>query len=128
MDKLGDETPGKFYRENMIPHKPLVTKILPEVSTKVKIAQHLSGWRLYSGKKYIECSLENKARYLKFFLEAGMDKVKAPKDIEYLKSILPKLEGSKAKMAELIDSDLESIVDTKTKTKIAHRLRTEVLK
>jgi|GEM_PF-4149064 hypothetical protein len=31
-------------------------------------------------------------------------------------------------MAELIDSDLESIVDTKTKTKIAHHLRTEVLK
>lgn len=41
-----------------------------------------------------------------------MDKVKAPKDIEYLKSILPNLEGLKAKMAELIDSDLESIVDT----------------
>jgi hypothetical protein len=67
----------------------------------------------------------NRYRYL---LKTVMDKVKAPKDIEYLKSILPKLEGLKAKMAELIDYDLESIVDTKTKTKIAHHLRTEVLK
>jgi len=68
MDKVSNETPGKFYRENMIPHKPLVTKILPGVSTKVKFAQQLSGWRLYSGETYIECSLENEARYYKVFL------------------------------------------------------------
>jgi len=51
-----------------------------------------------------------------------------PKDIEYLKSILPEMENLKLKITEVINSYLESIVDTKIKAKIAHNLWTEVLK
>jgi hypothetical protein len=57
-----------------------------------------------------------------------MDNVKIPKDIEYLKGILPDIESLKIKITEIINSYLESIVDTKTKTKISHQLWTEVLK
>jgi hypothetical protein len=128
MGKVGDETIGKFYREKILTHKPLLTKMLPKASDKVKIEQHLFGWRLSSGKKYLECNSEEEARYLKVFLEAGTDKVKMPKDIEYLKSILPEMENLKIKITEVINSYLESIVDTKTKAKIAHNLWTEVLK
>jgi hypothetical protein len=101
---------------------------LPKESGKVKIEQHLFGWRFSSGKKYIECCSEEEARYLQVFLEAGMDKVKMPKDSEYLKSIFPEMENFKIKITAVINSYLESIVDTKTKAKIAHNLWTEVLK
>ena len=128
MDKIGKETLGKFYKEKILSQKPLLTKILPKESGKVKIEQHLFGWRLYSGKKYIECDSEEEARYLKVFLEAGMDKVKIPKNNEYLKSILLEIESLMTKIAEIIDSYLESIVDTKTKAKISHHLWAEVMK
>jgi len=101
---------------------------LPKESGKVKIEQHLFGWRLYSGKKFIECDSEEEARYLKVFLEARMDKVKIPKDIESLRSILPEIETLKTKIDEIINSYLESIIDTKTKAKIGHQLWIEVMK
>jgi len=128
MDKIGMDTLGKFYKEKMLTQKPLLTKMLPKASDKVKIEQHLFGWRLYSGKKSIECNSEEEARYLRVFLEAGMDKVKMPKDSEYLKSILPEMENLKIKITEVINSYLESIVDTKTKAKISHQLWIEVMK
>lgn len=101
---------------------------LPKESGKVKIEQHLFGWRLYSGKKFIECDSEEEARYLKVFLEARMVKVKMPKDIESLRSILPEIESLKTKITEVINSNLGSIVDTKTKAKIGHQLWVEVMK
>jgi len=128
MDKIGDETLGKFYKEKILTLKPLLTKPLPQESGKVRIQQHLFGWRLSSGKKYLECDSEEEARYLKIFLEAGMDTVNIPKDNEYLKTILPEIEILHVKISDIINSYLESIADTKTKATISHLLWTEVMK
>lgn len=128
MDKIGMDTLGKFYKEKMLTQKPLLTKMLPKASDKVKIEQHLFGWRLSSGKKYLECNSEEEARYLKVFLEAGVDKVKIPKDIKYLKTILSEIETLNEKISDIINSYLESIVDTKTKAKISHLLWAEIMK
>jgi len=54
-----------------------------------------------------------------------MDKVKIPKDIEY---ILPEIETLHIKISEIINSYLESIIDIKTKAKMSHHLWTEVMK
>lgn len=80
MDKIGENTLGKFYREKILSQKYLQAKKLPKHTEKIWIEQDLYGWRLYSGKKHIDCDSENEARYLKVWLESGLDKVKIPKD------------------------------------------------
>jgi hypothetical protein len=41
MDKLGEDTLGKFYREKILTHKPLRIKSLPKVSGEVIRARTL---------------------------------------------------------------------------------------
>jgi type I restriction enzyme M protein len=128
MGKIGEETLGKFYKEKILSRKKLETKKLPKHSDKIFIEQDLYGWRLCSGKKYIDCESEYEARYLKVWLEAGLEKVKIPKDEKYLENILPELETLKKKIDEIINSYLESILAPQTQTKIQHHLWQEILK
>lgn len=130
MSEIGDETLGKFYREKILTQKPLLTKTLPEVSLKdeIKIEKSLFGWILSSGSKHIECRSEEEALYLKVFLEAGLNKVKIPKDDNCLKDVLPELIKIKGRIDKIINSYLESIVDIKTREKLKHRLLSEVIK
>ena len=128
MDKIDKETLGKFYSEKILSQKQVYTKKLPKPSEKISIEQDLYGWRLYSGKKHIACESEQEARYLKVWLEAGLEKVKIPKDKEYLETILPELEKLKKQIDEIVNSYLESILDPKTRTKIEQQLWMEILK
>ena len=128
LDKIGEETLGEFYNEKILSQKQLYTKKLPKPSEKIWIEQDLYGWRLYSGKKHIVCESEQEARYLKVWLEAGLEKVKIPKDGKYLEIILPELENRKKRIDEIVNSYLESILDPKTRTKIEHQIWTEILK
>ena len=82
------KTLGEFYKEKVLCHKNLITRKLPENSDLIKIERDLFGWKLYSGKNFIECRSEDEARYLKVFLEAGLTKVRVPKDDEYLKTAI----------------------------------------
>ncbi|PIU82763.1 MAG: hypothetical protein COS68_07700 [Elusimicrobia bacterium CG06_land_8_20_14_3_00_38_11] len=91
MEKIGDNTLGKLYKEKVLSQKLLYTKKLPEKSDDIKIEKELFDWRLFSGKKHINCSSETEAKYLKVWLEAGFDKVKIPKDTNYLEKLLPDL-------------------------------------
>jgi hypothetical protein len=128
MNKIGSETIGKFYREKILPTKPLLTKTLPKLSGRLKIEESLFGWRLFSGKRHIECSSEEEARYLKIFLEAGLDKVKIPKEEDNLNDMLPQIETLRSRIDKIVNSYLESIVDKKTKEVIGHRLWAEIHK
>ncbi len=128
MDKLGEDTLGKFYREKILAHKPLLTKSLPKVPGEVKLEQELFGWRLSSGREHIDCASEMEARYLKVWLEAGLDSVKMPKDEDYLKEIVPELEGLKQKTDEVFEDYLGSILDPKLRQRLLHQLWQEAMK
>ncbi|MCH8011090.1 MAG: SAM-dependent DNA methyltransferase [Candidatus Marinimicrobia bacterium] len=128
MDNVGEETLGKFYREKVLSQKSLLTKTLPKVSGVIKIEQHLFGWQLSSRKQYIECHTEDIAHYLKVFLEAGLEKVKVPKNEDYLNGILSELEVVKTRIDNIINSYLESIVSTKTREMLRHKLWSEIIK
>jgi len=121
---------GEFYREKVLtlPKKSLVKREFPENSGKIKIDRDLLGWKLYSGKKYIECRSEEEARFLKVFLDAELDEVYVPKDDEYLKTILPELERLKAKTDEIINSYLETILDRKIRERIRYEVYMEITK
>lgn len=126
MDKIGDETLGKFYKEKVLSQRNLYTKKLPEYSEEIKIEQELFGWRLYSGRRYTSCKSESEARYLKVWLGAGLEKVKVPRSEAYLATIVPELESLKKKINEIVEGYLNSILDTKTSSKISHQLWMEI--
>ena len=122
------KTLGEFYREKVLSHKGKATKILPDGSGEIKIEQDLFGWKLYSGKKFIECRSEEEARYLKIFLDAGLTEICVPKDDEYLKSVLPELEKSKAKTDAIINSYLEAILDRRIRERVKQEVFAEITK
>jgi hypothetical protein len=121
---------GEFYREKVLslPKKSLIKKILPDNSGDVKIEKDLFGWRLYSGKNFIQCRSEEEARYLKVFLDAGLREVYVPKDNEYLKSILPELEKLKAKTDEIIKFYIDGILDHKIRERVKREVYIEITK
>jgi len=122
------KTLGEFYKEKVLSHKNLITRKLPENSDIIKIERDLFGWKLYSGKNYIECRSEDEARYLKVFLESGMTKVRVPKDDEYLKTVLAEVEALKSKIDRIINSYLESILDANIRKRLKHEVWSEVSK
>jgi type I restriction enzyme M protein len=126
MEKVGDGTLGKFYKEKLLSQRPLYTKTLPKLAEEVAIRQSMLGWRLYSGKNNIDCASEVEARYLKVWLEAGLEEVKAPKDEAYLEAIVPELESLKAKIDAVVEDHLSFIANPKTRDRILHRLWQEI--
>jgi len=120
------KTLGEFYKEKILTCKPLGRKKLPKNSDEIKIDKDLFGWKLYSGKDYIECRSEEEARYLKIFLEAGLYEVQVPKNDDYLKAILPELENLKSKIDAIINSYLETILDNKIRIRLKQEVWAEI--
>jgi len=122
MDKIGEDTLGKFYQEKILGHKPLTVRILPRVTAEVKVEQELFGWRISSGRQHIDCASEYEARYLKVWLEAGLDSVKVPEDEDYLREITPQLESIKDKIDATFETYLNSIATPKLQQRLRHLL------
>jgi hypothetical protein len=120
------KTLGEFYKEKVLTCKPLRRKKLLKNSDEIKIGKDLFGWKLYSGKDFIECRSEEEARYLKIFLEAGLDEVQVPKNDDYLKTILPELENLKSKVDAIINSYLETILDKKIRIRLKQEVWAEI--
>ncbi|MBA2123978.1 hypothetical protein B9J78_03455 [bacterium Unc6] len=121
---------GEFYKVKVLtlPKKSLVKRELPNNSGEIKIDRDLFGWKLYSGKDFIECRSEEEARYLKVFLDAGLREIRIPKDDEYLKNILPELEKLKARTDKIINSYLETVLDRKIRARVRHEVYMEITK
>jgi type I restriction enzyme M protein len=126
MEKVGDETLGRFYAEKVLTQAPLETKTLPPTGDDISIKQSLMGWRLYSDKHSIDCASELEARYLKVWLETGLDSTKTPGNEDYLKVIVPQLESLKRKIDQIIAPYVDSIVNVKTKDRILRQLWMEI--
>jgi len=122
------KTLGEFYREKILLHKNLITRKLPENSDMIRMERDLFGWKLYSGKNFIECRSEDEARYLRVFLEAGLEKVRVPKDDKFLRMILPELETLKSKIDKIINSYAESILDAKIRKRLKDEVWAEISK
>lgn len=121
---------GEFYREKVLslPKRRLFKKELSDNSGEIKIERDLFGWKLYSGKAFIECRSEEEARYLKVFLDLGLDKVYVPKEDACLKEILKELEKLKAKTDEILNSYLETILDRRIRERLKYEVYIEVSK
>lgn len=118
------KTIGEFYKEKVlsIADKRMVN--LPSGNGDIRIVNEVFGWVLYNGKSSLECSTEEEARYLKVFLECGLNEVYVPNEHDYLNEILPELESIKRRIDEIIDERLETILNPK----IRHLIRRDVYK
>lgn len=128
MENIGSETLGTFYKSEITPQKPLITKTLPRNTEDARIVQELFDWYIYLGNKKVKCNSELEARYLKVWAEAGIEQIKIPKDEKALKIIVPKLEKLKSSLDKVVQSHLNSILDRKTRDKIAHFVWAELVK
>ncbi len=128
METLGEDTLGKFYREKVLSRKPLVRRALLPASGEIRLEQDLFGWRLSRGRQHLACTSEPEARYLKVWMEAGLESVEMPRDGDCLKAIVPELEALKQKTDEVFQNYLGSILDTRTRQRLLHQLWQEVVK
>jgi len=127
VEKVGEHTLGKFYRQRILTQKKLTMRRLVRTRGKTKIEAGLFGWRVYSGRLHIDCSSETEARYLRVWTDVGLDKVKMPKDANYLEQIISDLESVYKKNQATIESYLESIVDVRTQDKIRDLIWQEMM-
>lgn len=79
----------------------------------IKIEPELFFWRLYHGKKYIQCESEEEAEFMKIFMEARQSRIAIPKDPEYLKKILPELKELKKKHDDVIEDTIDTLFSKK---------------
>jgi|YNPBryunderm2012_1023409.scaffolds.fasta_scaffold35254_1 hypothetical protein len=121
------KTLGEFYKERVLslPETSLIKRELPDNSGEVKIERDLFGWKLYSGKNFIECTSEEEARYLKIFLDAGLKEVYVPPE-EQLKELLSELESLKEKIDKIINFYIDGILDYKIREKIRNEVYREI--
>lgn len=122
LEKIGENTLKKFYKEKILSQQDLITKKLPELRDKIEIKKGLFGWQLILGKNYLECHSETEARYLKVWLEVSARSIKIPKDNKYLTQITKELESRKLEIDNIIESYLGTILDQKLKSQILHQI------
>jgi hypothetical protein len=108
----------KFYDREISSRAGLVVQALPERHSDLRIDQNLFGYFLRSGSDEIACNSEERARYLRVFVDAGVREISVPSDDPSIAAILPELERLKAGIDEIIGSYLETILDPRLKDRI----------
>ena len=125
-EKFGDKVLRNFYEDKILSQSKLKTIQLFEATHPVKIENGLFGWRVSSGKNYIDCQNEAEAFYLKIWLDLGLDEVKMPTDVAYLSKILPELQALKEKIDKVITDHISFITSQKLRKKILQKLQGEL--
>ena len=121
-------TLGQFYREKIVGRNDLFTREFPDYRGESEIVKDLFGWKLYSGKNYIECRSKEEAQFLQIYFDAGMTDVSVPEDNEYLKSILPDLEYLKTEIDKIIGHYVDGVFNRKIRERIRHEVYQEIIK
>ena len=127
LEKIGENTLKKFYKEKILSQKKIYTKKLPQLSETPRIEKNLFGWRLASGRNEIECHSEPESRYLKVWLEAGVKSIKVPKDEKYLEKITEELEELKTNLDKILETYLSSILNIKVRHQILHQILQKII-
>jgi len=122
------KTLGQFYREKILDRIDLSPREFLDYRGECKIERDLFGWKLYSGKNYIDCRSHEEAKLLKIYLEAGMDTVMIPNDDNYLKTIVPELEKMKNRIDKIIGIYADGVLNRKLKEQLRREVYLELLK
>ena len=121
------KTLGEFYKEKVLSRDDLIEVELQRNIGDIRIEKDLFGWKLYSGKEFVNCRSEEEARFLKVFFEIGVMDICVPRDNEYLKSILPELEILKKETDEIIEMNIDGILSTKLRERLRSAIYMELM-
>jgi isopentenyldiphosphate isomerase len=120
---------GAFYKERVLTRDDLVQADLTLPSSEeLEIVEHLFGWQLRADGAAIDCSSEAEARYLRIFVELGLNEVAVPASKEFLEQILPDLEYLKRRADQILDEHLETVFDPRIKAKVRRDVYAEIAK
>ena len=119
---------SQYYKEKVLSleKRDRILRELPADSHDVKIEQDLFCWKLYSGKKYIQCRSEEEAKYLRVFLESGRCEVFVPSDEKYLKEILPQLEYLKRRHDEIIEDRIDGLINPRLQERARQKIWSKI--
>ncbi len=126
LKKIGENTIGNFYKTKILSLKELKDIKLFKPGKKVETEKGIFGWRVKSGKKYIDCTSEEEAQYIKIFIESGFEEIKIPKDQTYINQILPELKSIREATDKTLSTYLSSITQRKLREKIKNIILMEV--
>lgn len=120
---------GDFYRDKILTRDDLVQReVTLSSDEEPEIIEHLFGWELCANGTALDCRSEAEARYLRIFVELGLHEVAVPDSDEYLKQILPDLEYLKRRADEILDEHLETVFDSRIKSKVRRDVYAEIAK
>ncbi|MCK4766264.1 MAG: hypothetical protein KAW12_28980 [Candidatus Aminicenantes bacterium] len=121
-------TLGQFYKAKIADRSDIILRKMPERAGESKVEKDLFGWKLYSGKNYIECKSGAEARCLKVYFDAGLDEISVPKDQKYLESIIDQLEKIKERIDHIIKIYVAGVPDRKIRERVRREVYEEILK
>lgn len=120
---------GDFYRDRILTRDDLQQRELTLPADKqLQIIKYLFGWQLVAGDDSIDCRSETEARYLRIFVELGLQEVAVPDSDEFLDLVLPELEHLKRRADEILDEHLETVFDPRVKAKVKRDVYAEISK
>lgn len=101
--------PEQFYKERILTcsSRRVIELPWPREYDAIHIEKDLFEWRLYYKKnKYLSCSSEWEARYLKIWLEVGLLKIEIPNNNEILQQVTVELEVLAKKILKVAEDKL----------------------
>lgn len=129
LNSIGKDTFSNFYKDNILSQKVDYITI-PRFKGPIKILRTLHGYhitdkkesRITDKKEGVNCRIYEQAKYIALLATMGMEKIAIPKNEEYLKQILSKLQKTTDIIKEELETYASSIVDKKLQIEIRQKV------
>lgn len=126
LSSIGKDTFSNFYKDNILTQKVNVVTI-PRFKIPIKIIKTLIGYSVTDKKDKYHCKTYEQAKYIALLATMGMEKIVIPKNEDYLKQILPKLQKTTDMIKEELETYSSSIVDKKLQIEIKQKVMSVII-
>jgi len=123
------QTPGEFYKEKVLslPRNQRFQVEQPHRLDDPQIEEDLFGYKLRSGRRALECRSKEEAKYLKIYFDLSLRTVWVPKDLSYIKEIIPKLELIKTRLDEKLEKYGSGILSRRIREQLKWMVYSKVM-
>ena len=126
LNSIGKDTFANFYKDNILTQKINIINI-PRFKDRIQITKTLVGYSVTDKKERVKCNSYDEAKYIALLATMGMEKIAIPKDENYLKQIIPKLEKTTDMIKEELENYSSSIVDKKLQIEIKQKVMSAII-
>ena len=134
LNSIGKDTFINFYKENILTQK-VDNLTIPRFKGPIKILRTLHGYhitdkkesRITDKKEGFNCKTYEQAKYIALLATMGMEKIAIPKNEDYMKQILPKLQKTTDIIKEELETYSSSIIDKKLQIEIKQKVMNAIV-